>query len=243
MMIEGASKRFTGARAAFNRYPGHMTAETFHSVAAPPAPVPPQAQGWVYPYPQSSPSSPPPVPPQGPDRGKLAMWIAMGVCGLVTVGALVLSGIALNKASQAEAAAGGSTTVTAAPQNAQLFVDEADLSLCKAIPDLMRERDAADQKYQALPPAGSPERNAAMPSFKSGVEDWAKRMQSVLNEHASPDRYLTRTLQRYIDDKLLYSQNIYPNKPADSFDGTTWDTGVVSYGGALGRCQQLGVRW
>ncbi|OTR18098.1 hypothetical protein B9M82_02755 [Mycobacteroides abscessus] len=183
------------------------------------------------------------MPPQGPDRGKLAMWIAMGVCGVVTVGALVLSGIALNKASQAEATAGGSTTVTAAPQNAQLFEDEADLALCKAIPDLMQERDAADQKYQALPPAGSPERNAAMPSFKSGMEDWAKRMQSVLNQHSNPDRYLTRTLQRYIDDLLLYTQNIYPGKPADSFDQITWNTSVVSYGGALGRCQQLGVRW
>ncbi|BBZ85260.1 Uncharacterised protein [Mycobacteroides abscessus subsp. abscessus] len=240
MTTYDASTRFTGARAAFNRYPGHMTAET--SVAAPPAPVPPQAQGWVYPYPQSSPASPPPVPPQGPDRGKLAMWIAMGVCGVVTVGALVLSGIALNKASQAEATAGGSTTVTAAPQNAQLFEDEADLSLCKAIPDLMRERNAAEAAFQATP-ADSPERRAAIPGFKSGTEAWAKRMQAVINDHATPDRYLTRTLQRYVDDVLLYSQNIYPGKPADSFDTPTWNTAIVSYGGALGRCNELGVRW
>lgn len=241
MTTYDASPRFTGARAAFNRYPGDMTAETYHSVAAPPAPVPPQAQGWVYPYPQSSPAGPP--PPQGPDRGKLAMWIAMGICGVVTVGALVLSGIALNKASQAEATAGASTTVTAAPKSAQLFVDEADRALCKAIPDLMRERDDADQKYQALPPAGSPERSAAIPGYKSEMEDWAKRTQEVLNQHSSPSRYLTRTLQRYIDDKLLYSQNIYPNRLADPFDKVTWDTGVVSYGGALGRCSQLGLRW
>lgn len=83
------------------------------------------------------------------------MVIAMGVCGIVTVGALVLSGIALNKASQAEATAGGSTTITAAPQNAQLFEDAADLSLCKALPNLMRERNADDRAFQALPPAGS----------------------------------------------------------------------------------------
>lgn len=167
----------------------------------------------------------------------------MGVCGVVTVGALVLSGIALNKASQAEATAGGSTIVTAAPLNAQLFEDEADKALCKELPSLMRERNSADRAYQALPPAGSPERNAALPGFKSGVEDWAKRVQAVLNQHASPDRYLTRTLQRYIDDMLLYAQNIYPNKPADTFDEDTWNTGAVSYGGALGRCNQLGVRW
>lgn len=172
----------------------------------------------------------------------MAMWIAMGVCGVVTVSALVLSGIALNKASQAEATSGGRTIVTAAPHNAQLFVDEPDRALCKAIPNLMRERDAADQKYQTLPPAGSAERNAAMPGFKMDVENWANRMQAVLNEHSSPDRYLTRTLQRYLDDILLYSQNIYPSK-TDPFDKAAWDTGVVSYGGALGRCQQLDLGW
>lgn len=236
-MADIASTGFTGARARFNRYPGDMTAET---VAAPPVPMPPQAQGWAYPYPQSSPAGPP--PPQGPDRGKVAMWIAMGVCGLVTVGALVLSGIALNKASQAEATAGGSTTVTAAPQNPQLFEDAADLSLCKAIPDLMRERNEAEAAFQASP-ADSPDRRAAIPGFKSGTEAWAKRMQVVINDHATPDRYLTRTLQRYVDDVLLYSQNIYPGKPADSFDTPTWNTAIVSYGGALGRCNELGVRW
>jgi hypothetical protein len=67
-------------------------------------------------------------------------------------------------------------------------------------------------------------------------------METVLGAHAQPDRYLTRTLQRYIDDTLLYAQNIYPNK-ADRFDKPTWDTGAVDYGGALGRCNQLGLVW
>lgn len=106
----------------------------------------------------------------------------------------------------------------------------------------MRERNDADKAYQALP-GGSPERNQAIPAYKAGVTNWAKRMETLLAAHAQPDRYLTRTLQRYVDDTLLYSQNIYQNKPADPFDGRTWDVGVVDYGGALGRCQQLGVHW
>ena len=106
----------------------------------------------------------------------------------------------------------------------------------------MRERDKADNAFQALP-AGSAERSAAIPGYKAGVQDWAGRLEAVLASRAQPDRYLTRTLQRYIDDKLLYAQNIYPNKPSDPFDKPTWDAGVVDYGGALGRCNQLGLVW
>jgi len=82
-----------------------------------------------------------------------------------------------------------------------------------------------------------------MPAYKIGVQEWAGRVQEVLVAHSSPDRYLTRTLQRYVDDKLLYAQNIYPNRPADPFDEATWNAGVVDYGGALGRCNQLGIHW
>ena len=124
-----------------------------------------------------------------------------------------------------------------------VFDDDADRALCEAIPDLMRERDEADQALQALPPAQTPDRDAAIPGYKAAVQDWANRIQKVLATHADPDRYLTRTLQRYIDDKLLYAQNIYLGKPADPFDEDTWNVGVVDYGGALGRCQQLGIRW
>lgn len=154
--------------------------------------------------------------------------------------AVVLGGVAFKTAGHT--AAPVSTTVTAPAPAPVLFDDAADRALCQAIPDLMRERDQADRNYQALP-GGSPERNQAIPAYKASMQDWAKRMETVLGGHAQPDRYLTRTLQRFVDDKLLYSQNIYQNEPADPFDKRTWDVGVVDYGGALGRCQQLGVLW
>ena len=171
------------------------------------------------------------------------MWILAGVAALASVAAIVLGAVAVTKSSQAQSAASAAATITAPPAAPVVFDDDADRALCEAIPDLMRERDEADQALQALPPAQTPERDAAIPGYKAAVQDWANRIQKVLATHADPDRYLTRTLQRYIDDKLLYAQNIYLGKPADPFDEDTWNVGVVDYGGALGRCQQLGIRW
>jgi hypothetical protein len=171
------------------------------------------------------------------------LWILAVVTALCSVAAMVLGGLALAKVSQVQSSPPAApTTVTAPAAAPQLFDDAADRALCQAIPDLMRERDKADNAFQALP-AGSAERSAAIPGYKAGVQDWAGRLEAVLASRAQPDRYLTRTLQRYIDDKLLYAQNIYPNKPSDPFDKPTWDAGVVDYGGALGRCNQLGLVW
>ena len=220
-----------------------MTAHVYPTVATPPVGAPPTAApgaaapaaaGWA------GPSYTPPPSPRPPRHGRpVLVWVLVGVSVVASAAALVFGGVAL-KATQSTAPV--TTTITAAPPTPVLFDDAGDKALCGAISDLMRERDDADQAYQALP-AGSPERNAAIPAYKAGVQDWARRMQTVLAAHVQPDRYLTRTLQRYIDDKLLYSQNIYKNKAADPFDKPTWDTGVVDYGGALGRCNQLGIRW
>ena len=61
----------------------------------------------------------------------------------------------------------------------------------------------------------SPERKSAIPKFKADTLEWAGRLQSILNDHAEPPRYLTRTLQRYIDGMLLYSENMYPDRAPD----------------------------
>ena len=197
---------------------------------APPTVAPPQ--GPTY----------PPVP--SPRRTPAGVWIAAALALVVSIAALILGVIALNKSpQQVDSTPAAATTATPARATPILFDDDADRTLCEAITDLMRERDEADQAFQALPPAQTPERDAAIPGYKVAVQDWAGYLQPVLAAHAEPNRYLTRTLQRYIDDKLLYAQNIYPGKPADPFDKDTWNIGVVDYGGALGRCQQLGIHW
>jgi hypothetical protein len=131
------------------------------------------------------------------------------------------------------------------PQKAQqeLFVDDADKALCEAIAPLMKESDEKNRVLTSAGPAGSPERSAVIPEFKKHTLDWASRMQKLLDEHAEPPRYLTRTLQAYVDGSLLYSENIYPDRPPDSYDGAVWDSAAVAYGGPLTTCYKLGIKW
>jgi hypothetical protein len=125
----------------------------------------------------------------------------------------------------------------------QLFVDDADTALCEAIAPLMKESDEKNRILTNAGPPGSPERSAVIPEFKKHTLDWAARMQRLLDEHAEPPRYLTRTLQQYLDSSLLYSENIYPDRPPDSYDSAVWDSAAVAYGGPLGTCYKLGIKW
>ncbi|GFG54583.1 hypothetical protein MAGR_60240 [Mycolicibacterium agri] len=129
----------------------------------------------------------------------------------------------------------------AAPQ--QLFVDDADKALCEAIGPLMREASDRTNAFLRTGTPDSPERLNAIAGFKAETADWANRIQKILNEHADPPRYLTRTLQRYIDGLLLYSENMYKERGPDPFDTTTYDSAIVAYGGPLGTCYKVGVRW
>ena len=76
-------------------------------------------------------------------------------------------------------------------------------------------REESDRTNRLLERPGapdSPERLRAIPNFKAETLEWANRIQTLLNEHAEPPRYLTRTLQRYIDGLLLYSENMYTDR-------------------------------
>jgi hypothetical protein len=169
------------------------------------------------------------------------LWILAVVAAVASIAALVLGIVAVGKSSQVQRAPApaAQTPMPAAPI---LFDDAADRPLCEALPDLMREANSRSNAFIATP-VDSPERKAAIPRFKAESEEWANRMQQVIAAHSEPSRYLTRTVQRYVDDVLLYSQNVYPDRPYDKFDDDTWNLAIVDYGGALGRCQQLGIRW
>jgi hypothetical protein len=166
----------------------------------------------------------------------LASGVVLAV--LLGVAALVLSIIGVTRGAERQPPP---ETRKAAPQ--ELFVDDADKALCEAIGPLMKQSDESKQAYQASGTPGSPERAAAIPKFKSDTLNWAGRIQELLNAHSEPPRYLTRTLQEYIDGMLLYTENIYPDRQPDSFDKATWDSAVVAYGGPLGTCQKLGALW
>lgn len=107
----------------------------------------------------------------------------------------------------------------------------------------MREQSDRTRNFQNKGDAASPERLGAIPQYKAETLDWANRIQPLVNEHAQPPRYLTRTLQRYIDGMLLYSENMYPERGPDSFDDATYESAIVDYGGPLGTCFKVGIRW
>jgi hypothetical protein len=157
---------------------------------------------------------------------------------LLGVAALVLSFIGLTRSPEAQPPP---DMPQAQPQD--LFVDGPDKALCEVIAPLMREQSDRTRNFQNLGEAASPERLGAIPQYKADTLDWAKRIESLLNEHAEPPRYLTRTLQRYIDGMLLYSENMYAERGPDSFDNTTYESAIVDYGGPLGTCYKVGVKW
>lgn len=196
-------------------------------------PPPPSGPGYV---PQVSANFGPSAGPPRSRTGLLASGVVLAV--LLGVAALVLSILAVVRGPEP---APPPAAPKAEPE--ELFVDDADKALCEAIAPLMKESDDKNQALTNAGPPGSPERSALIPEFKNHTLDWATRMQKLINEHADPPRYLTRTLQAYVDSSLLYSENIYPDRPPDSYDGAVWDSAAVAYGGPLGTCYKLGIKW
>jgi hypothetical protein len=168
--------------------------------------------------------------------GLLAVGVALAV--LLGVAAVTTSIVTAVKGSEPSPPAPISQ---AEPQ--KLFVDDADKPLCEAIGPLMKESNDLTNGFIGKGDPSSPERRAAIPQFKSDTVELTDRMQKIINDHAEPPRYLTRTLQNYVDGMLLYSENMYPDRGADPFDKATYDATVVAYGGPLATCYKLGVHW
>jgi hypothetical protein len=138
-------------------------------------------------------------------------------------------------------AASAPPTGPAQPLVEELFV-EADRPLCEVIGSLMREES---DRTNAFSDKGgdSPESLAATPRYRSESAEWANRVQAILNDHADPPRYSTRTLQQYLDGVLLYSEKLHNDRGPDPFDRITYDSAVVALGGPLATCDRVGVRW
>lgn len=195
--------------------------------------------------PQVHPQMEPAAVPQGhqyappPKRtSRLAPVLGL-VAVLLAAAALVVS--LVKKPEVQTPAQPAPAPMTSAPGQQQLFVANADRALCEAIAPLMKEIVAQNRAFGPLVP-GSPEQGAAIPGYRAFVEDWASRLQPILNQHNDPPRYLTRTLQSYIDDKLLYVELVQPGH-VDSYDNDTWNQSGIDYGGPLGTCSKLGINW
>ena len=152
---------------------------------------------------------------------------------MLAVTALVVAVVALLKQPE--------STSPASTPNPQAVTD-ADKALCQAIGPLMKENDDRSNAFLGTGEAGSPERDAALPKFVSDTRDWARRTQQVLDSHANPPRFSTRALQRYVDDMLLFAASVRTG-PGTQYDEAAWTDSIVSYGGTLTVCQQLGINW
>lgn len=177
------------------------------------------------------------VPPKRPSR---LTTVLSGVAVLLAAAALVVS-LVRKPEAQTPAQPEPAPTIAAAPVPQQLFVEGADRELCEAIAPLMREIGDQNRTFAKLAP-GSPEQGAAIPAYRSFIENWTQRTQAELNRYADPPRYLTRTLQTYIDDKLLYVELVQPGR-VDPFDEATWNQASIHAGGPLGTCSRLGITW
>jgi hypothetical protein len=180
-------------------------------------------------------SAPPPNFAVGPGERRRAILFGAGVLLAVALAAaaLVVALVALTRQP--------APTAPAAAPNAQAST-AADKALCQAIGPLMKENDDRSNAFLGTGAAGSPERDAALPKFVSDTQDWARRTQQALDAHANPPRFMTRALQRYIDDMQLFVSSVRPG-PGTQYDEAAWTDSIEAYGGPLASCQALGIGW
>lgn len=185
------------------------------------------------------PAPPPPAAPhagpyaQRPHRGRgLLAGIGILVAIALAAAALVVSVTNTHETPAAQPAA--------PPADQPVSPTDADRALCEAIAPLIKESSAEAKAYTATGNAGTPARDAATPGFISQTNDWIKRAQPVLDQHAAPPRYLTRSLQRFIDDMHMFASSVQPG-PSSAADTAAWNDSLVALSGPFEVCNGLGV--
>ena len=173
-------------------------------------------------------------PPWAPRRRRVLMGAGVVLAIVLSSAALVLALMSMDRQSTPAASSPSSPS--------QQVSGDADRALCLAIAPLMKENDDRSNAFLASGQPGSPEQTAALPKFVTDSQDWAVRTQAVLDANANPPRWITRTLQRYIDDVQLFAASVRPG-PGTKYDEAAWTDGIVAYGGPLAACQALGVQW
>lgn len=209
---------------------------TSQYVTPPGAPNPPPGS---YPPPGGYAQAPPPTP--RPRKRGLLVAVSLVMSILLATAALVVGVIAISRPTSipspnrtppavSPTAAGGNDTTTA------------DRALCNAIAPLMkRSTDERNALVDSGPP-GSAAQDAALPKFIADTKDWATDTENVLAKYSEPSRHLTRTLQRYIDDMLLFVESVRPG-PGTKYDEAAWTDSTVAAGGPVRVCYDLGVSW
>ena len=178
--------------------------------------------------------------PQGGSPRRRSVLTAIGVLLAIAIAiaalivALVRGG---DTSAPATPTAQPSASSTAAPSS---DTSAADKALCESIAPLMKESSTRKNAFTDLGPDGSPQRDAGLQTFRDETQDWVTRAQAALDEHADPPRFLTRTLQRYIDDMRMLSSNLRPG-PITNSNAAGWSDSVFALAGPFEVCGKLGV--
>jgi hypothetical protein len=191
---------------------------------------------------QMPPQQPPIYPPTGyygPPPPKRRSWLPAAIATtalLLGVAALVISLVSLSRDSTASTNRAPSTAAVSTPAD----TESADRALCTAIAPLTKEHLERGKAFVAMGHTGTPERDAGIADFRSDTLDWVKRAEQTLDEHWDASPYVTRTLQRFIDDRRIYAVNIRPGAEKDS-DVAAWNDATVALGGPLEVCGALNI--
>lgn len=191
---------------------------------------PTQPGGWVGGY------GGPPLPPR---RGGKLSSIGIVVAVVLSAAALVVGIVALVRQP------GPSLTATPTPAPVTSPAGDtsaADKALCEKVGPLLREALDNGRRFVALGDPGTPARDAGITAYRDEVEGWARRVQDVMDADAAPQRFLTRTLQSFVDLSRLYAGNVRPG-PEKPTDAEAWDAGTIALGGPWETCRALGVTW
>jgi hypothetical protein len=181
-----------------------------------------------------------PPPPGQPRHPGLFTAIGLASAILLAVVALIVGVIGLNRPLVSTSTTSQSSPASSSTSTSDTAV--ADRALCNAIAPLMkRSTDERNALVDSGPP-GSPAQDAALPKFFTDTTGWAQQAQEALNEHSDPPRHLTRALQRYIDDMLLFVESVRPG-PGNKYDEAAWVDSTVALGGPMRVCFDLGVQW
>lgn len=188
------------------------------------------------------PPQPPPwqQPVAGRPRRRLWLPVGVGLAVLLSSAALVVS---LVKGDGASSSSRIPPTAQTKAVPIQVFSDDADRELCRAMGPLMNESNADGNAFQNSGEQNTPERKAAIPKYIDETYDWAGRAQAILNQHSDPPRFLVRNFQRYIDDVLLYAEGLAPDRDSSAYETQIYELSIKDLAGLIGRCSEVNAPW
>lgn len=197
----------------------------------------PQLPGGFQAPPGQWPYGPPPA-----QRSKGTAF-AIAVTALLAVAALVVSIVDLSRPRITSASALSSSSTTGAPTSAPSDTAAENRALCSAIAPLMAEDNRVAKALSDQAPSSSPGWKTALPKFVSDTKDWLGRIQPVIDSHPNVDPYLSRSLNRFVDDQRYLVGDLKGGGPWAPYDQTVWNDSLGAVTGPLNVCWDLGVKW